>query len=281
MMNLLIKNKYKYHYEIIESIILKYNLIINELLKEVNIYLKINMSNISFIKYIIKKYPKIKLFYKKSNIKYDFIIDCTFCGDINKMINDGRHFYISHRVKNSFLKYKNIFYLTPLNNNNYIYADILPFFEKKSESNIPVFCIQGSLNKNRRDYDLLKNILNRKYNYKFIIKLIGYGNLPQELNHYKNKILLKNNLNFINYHSEFLDVFCIIPLISFKKNPNYYTNQLTSSISYGKAYKLNFLIDKKLQKIYNLDKAYIYNNSYDICEKFNNILIDFYKIKNR
>ncbi len=278
-MNLLIKNKYKYHYEIIESIILKYNLIINKSLKEVNIYLKINMSNISFIKYIIKKYPKIKLFYK-NNIKYNFIIECTFCGDINKLINDGRHYYISHRVKNSFLKYKNIFYLTPLNNSNYIYADILPFIEKKYRTNIPVFCIQGSLNKNRRDYSLLKKILNKEYNYKYIIKLIGYGYLPEELRDYENKILLKTNLNFLNYHKEFLDVFCIIPLISFKKNYNYYTNQLTSSISYGKGYKLNFLIDKKLQEIYNLDKAYIYNNSDDICEKFNDILIDFYKIKN-
>ena len=44
-MNLLIKNKYKYHYEIIESIILKYNLIINKSLKGVNIYFSIGHAN--------------------------------------------------------------------------------------------------------------------------------------------------------------------------------------------------------------------------------------------
>jgi hypothetical protein len=275
-MNILIINKYKYHYEIIESIILKYNLIINKLLEEVNIYLKINMSNISFIKYIIKKYPKIRLLFYKKKIKYDFVIECTFCGDINKLINDGKHYYISHRVKNSFLKYKNIFYLTPLNNNNYIYADVLPFVEEKKKMDIPVFCIQGSLNSNRRDYSLLINILNKEYEYKYILKMIGYGCLPEELKDYKNKILLKTNLNFLNYHKEFQNVYCIIPLISYKKNSNYYTNQLTSSISYGLGYKLKFLIDKRLQEIYNLNDVYIYNNSDGISEKFKDLLIDFY-----
>jgi hypothetical protein len=275
-MNILIINKYRFHYEIIETIILKYKLIIGKLVKKCNIYLRINISNKSFFKYIIKKYPYIKVLFKMNNIKYDFIIDCSFDGNINKIINDNKHYYISHRVKTDLLKYKNIYYLTPLNNNNYLYADILPFIDKKIKSAVPIFCIQGCLDNKKRDYNLLKKILGIDYKYKYIIKLIGYGDFPKELLNYKNKIKFKNNLNFIDYHKEFIDVYSIIPLISYERNKSYYKNQLTSSISYGIGYNLKFLIDKNLQRIYNLKNVYVYNNINDICDRFNNILTDFY-----
>lgn len=275
-MNILIINKYRFHYEIIETIILKYKLIIKNLIKECNLYLKFNISNKSFLKYIIKKYPYIKIF-KKNSIKYDFIIDCSFDGNINKIINDDKHYYISHRVKENLLEYKNIYYLTPLNNNNYLYADILPFTDKKVKRDLPIFCIQGCLDNKKRDYNLLKKILENDYKYKYIIKLIGYGNFPKELINFRNKIKFKNNLNFIDYHKEFTDVYCIIPLISYEKNRCYYENRLTSSISYGLGYDLKFLIDNNLQEIYNLKNVYIYDSIFNISDKFNNILIDFYK----
>lgn len=60
MKTILIENKISCHYEIIESIILKYNILF-KINKEipVKIYLNIN-KNDSFKKYINDKYPNIK-----------------------------------------------------------------------------------------------------------------------------------------------------------------------------------------------------------------------------
>jgi hypothetical protein len=91
-----------------------------------------------------------------------------------------------------------------------------------------------------------------------------------------NKIVLKKNLNFIDYHTEFLDAYCILPLISKKTHPTYYKNKLTSSINYARGYKLKCLIDKDLQDIYELNNAEIYNDIDDITIGFVKTLEQFY-----
>ena len=111
-----------------------------------------------------------------------------------------------------------MYFLTPLSKSNYIYADVLPYSNDKIKSNIPIYVIQGNLNQNRRYLGLLEKILDQSYQYEFKIKLVGRGHLPSELQKYKNKIVLKNNLNFIDFHKEFLDVYCILPLILQKKH---------------------------------------------------------------
>ena len=85
---------------------------------------------------------------------------------------------------------------------------------------------------------MLIKILDQSYEYDFIIKLIGRGHLPKELDKHKNKIVLKNNLNFIDYHKEFLDAYCILPLISKETRSQYYNSKLTSSINYARGYNL-------------------------------------------
>ena len=62
--------------------------------------------------------------------------------------------------------------------------------------------------------------------------------------------------------------------------PNYYINKLTSSINYVKAYNLNCLIDKDLQNIYNLERAYVYNNDNEFINMFEKSLYDFYNNRN-
>ena len=119
-------------------------------------------------------------------------------------------------------------------------------------------------------------ILDNTYQYEFIIKLVGRGRLPAELKKYENKIVLKNNLDFANFHKEFLDAYCILPLISKKTHSDYYTSKLTSTINYARGYKLKCLIDKDLQEIYNLDNVEIYNDINDISESFKNTLEEFY-----
>lgn len=274
--NLLIRNICNYHYEIIESVILKYHEILNiDTQTPINIYLDI-YNNPNFKKYLSEKYPKI--IFKNIN-NYDYYINCTIYNahfrKLNKNSNSTRK-YISHEITSRLQTNPNVFFLSPLAKTNYIYADILPYNNNKTKSNIPIYVIQGNLNHGRRYLDLLNKILNKSYKYKFIIKLIGRGNLPTELEKHRKKIVLKNNLNFIDFHKEFLNAYCILPLISKQTHPQYYSKKLTSSINYARGYKLKCLIDKDLQDIYNLDNVEIYNDINDITIGFTKTLEEFY-----
>jgi hypothetical protein len=274
-----IYNEGDFHYEIIESVINKYNLIINNN-NITDIYLYANKNkNYSFTQYIKKKYPKIQL---KVPSNCDYYINCTiYPYNYNSIKNKdpNKYFYICHEINKIFDDMNNVYFLTELGK-RYIYADILPFQnEKKVNNNIPIFCIQGSIEKNRRNFELLEKILQKKYDYNYKIKIIGFGNLDTKFNKYNNNIIVKNNLDFINYHKELLDCYCIIPLITKKSHPHYYSHKLTSSISYAKAYNLKCLIDKDLQDIYNLPDTEIFNDENNVAEAFERILKEFYKDK--
>ena len=256
MKKLLIQNTFPCHCEIIESVIVKYHEIFNfDSNKKMDIYLFIRKNDDSFKNYIANKYPEIKF----KNIKdYDYYINCTvYDKDFDKLDNNTNSIkrYISHEITARLKTNPNVYFLTPLSKNNYIYTDVLPYSNEKKRSNIPIYVIQGNLNLKRRNLKLLNKILDQSYEYDYIIKLIGRGDLPKELNKHKNKIVLKNNLSFIDYHKEFLDAYCILPLISKKTHGNYYTMKLTSSINYARGYNLKCIIDKDLQEIYNLDNV--------------------------
>lgn len=271
---LLIGNFHNFHYEIIETAIVKYYDILE--IKEdpsIIIYLHIN-NNLSFKQYISDKYPKINI----GNIKkYDYFINCTiYDAYYNKLNKCPTYKYISHEVTDRLRLHPNVYFLTDLSKSRFISADILPYSEYKKISSIPIYVIQGNLNQGRRNLKLLIKLFQSTYIYKFIIKLIGRGSLPKELEEYKDKIVLKNNLDFIDYHKEFVDAYCILPLISKKTHSQYYTMKLTSSINYAKGYKLKCLIDKDLQDIYNLQDTEVYNDINDISVAFNKTLEEFY-----
>jgi hypothetical protein len=276
-MKLLIVNNVICHNEILESIIIKYHDILN-INKDINLDINLAINNnVSYIKYISDKYPNIK--YGMID-DYDYYINCTIYDcDYNKLNNNpsSNSKYISHEITDRLKTNPNVFFLTPLSIKNYIYADILPFSDKKIKTDIPVYIIQGNLNQNRRYLNLLTRILDNTYQYKFIIKLVGNGYLPRELIKFKDKIVLKNNLNFIDFHKEFLDVYCILPLISKITHPLYYNTKLTSTINYARGYKLKCLIDQNLQDIYNLNDVEVYNNISDIQIGFEKTLLDFYR----
>ena len=275
MKKLIIYNNYPAHYEIIESVIVKCNYILNiDLTEKLEIYL-LTYHSIFFMKYIKNKYPNIKF---QKIINYDYLINCTvYDKDFryldNKMINKK---YIAHEISPRLKENPNVLFLTPFIKNRFLEADILPFSLNKIKTKIPIYIVQGNLNHKRRNYDLLKKILNQDYKYDFRIKLIGRGELPLYLTKYKDKIILKNNLNFIDFHKEFLDGYCILPLISKISHPNYYKKKLTSTINYAKGYKLKCLIDKDLQNIYNLEDTSIYNDINDISCAFEKTLDKFY-----
>ena len=68
------------------------------------------------------------------------------------------------------LDHPNVLFLTPLSKVRYIYADILPFSDKKIISDKPIYIIQGAIC--RRYLPLLIRILDEKYKYDFFIKII-------------------------------------------------------------------------------------------------------------
>ena len=287
---LLIHNGGYCHCEIIESVIVKYNRILNiDASIPIDIYLwmrppgknvrrgdVIRKNHNFFKKYIRNTYPEVN-FIEKDNDNYDYYIYCTFDAPRRTMNTNAIRKYISHRVDKQRTKNPNMYFLTPLSKKNYFYADILPYAEKKNIAEVPIYIIQGNLTHKRRYYQLLEKILDETYKYKFIIKLVGGGQLPKSLEKYKDKIVLKNNLNFINYHKQFLNAYCILPLISKKTQPQYYTTTLTSTISYARGYNLKCLIDKDLQNIYNLGDVEIYNDINDIASAFAKTLEIFYK----
>jgi hypothetical protein len=273
---------YGFHFEIIESVIQKYNIIL-KIQNDPNnkIYLE-NIASNEYVHYINKNYPNI-LVNKKIN-DYDYKIFSTFYSKefdkyMNKINNPTKYFFIGHDINDKLKKYNNIFYITPLcNSKNFIYADILPKIVKKVDIDIPIYVIQGNFTSLRRNYNLLWNILKNEYDKKkvFKIKFLGRGSLPQEYEKYKDKIIIKSSLGFVNYHNEFNDCYCILPLITKKSHSQYYTNKLTSTISYAKAYNLKCLIDKDLQDIYHLNNVEIFNDENDIAKAFKKTLDDFY-----
>ena len=277
-MKILIENLVNFHYEIIETIINKYDILLNIVKKKNDIIILNIIKNDSFISYILSKYKNIKLC-TIDDFDYDYFINCTiYENNLNGIIKDNKYIYIAHEITENLKKHENVYFLTPLcNTNKFFYADILPYSEQKKKNKVPIFIIQGNLTDKKRNYKLLDNILNYqdKTNLNYYIKIIGHGSLDSKYKNYK-KLIIKENLEFKDYHNEFLDAYCIIPLITKESHSIYYKNKLTSSINYGKAYDLKFLIDKDLQDIYNLTNVEIFINEIDFLKKFIKCINDFY-----
>lgn len=283
---ILIYNPFPFHFEIIETCIVKiYEIFDNKFKQELNtIDFTIECYiNESFEIYINEKYENIEFVYvpihklfvnlAKNDSKYDYILYITIesymiYNLMNEIQNIKRCRFISHNIitECEHLK-KNIIYLTPFNDiNKYLECNILPFMNTKEKSDMPIYVVQGNLDNSRRDFYMLKQLLDayiddtemQKYDFK--IKLLGRGNVPDVLNEnkYCKYLIHKSDLNFMDFHQEFLNVYCIIPLISKNKYPQYYTERLTSSINYGKAYDLFFLIDNELNDLYKLKKSFTY-----------------------
>lgn len=275
-MKLFIRNNVFYHYEVIESVIVKYREMFD--IKSdtpMDIYLS-SKKNKEFEKYIADKYPKVKF----GEIKdYDYYVNATiYDKDYDKLDKKkSNKRYISHEITERLKQNPNVYFLTPLSKQRYIYSDILPYANQKKTSTVPIYIVQGNLNHGRRYLNLLMKILDQNYKHKFIIKLVGKGVFPKQLEKHKDKIVIRNNLNFNDFHKEFLDAYCILPLITKKTHSQYYTRKLTSTINYARAYKLKCLIDKDLQNIYNLNNVEVFNNIDNIQSAFTKTLESFYK----
>lgn len=280
--NIIINNSKTFHYEIIESVIcsLKQILKLNNFnLDDYNIFFNMKINDLSFKNYLKNIFPFIKINFNLNKIKKNYFIEISnYDKDYDKMIhNSNSFFYICHNISDRLLKLNNTIFLTPLCNKKYLQCIRLPYVKhKKIKTIVPIFLIQGTIKENRRDYKLLLLLLNKQFDYDYRIKILGRGNLPEYLKKYKNKIIFKNNLNFIDYHKELLDIHCLLTLTSKEKTPGYYKTKLTSSINYIKGYNLNCIIDNKLQNIYNLKNCKTYKSNNEFINKFKRSINEFY-----
>lgn len=68
------------------------------------------------------------------------------------------------------------------------------------------------------------------------------------------------NLEFIQYHLAFANVDVLCPLVDDTFKHDYFTDKLTSSVSYGMGYNLYFVCHEKLQSIYGLKNCFVYTD---------------------
>ena len=216
---------------------------------------------------------------------FDYHINCSIYPkhyDIIKNLDNKKYFFICHDIESTLRNMENVFYLSPMAK-RFIYADIMPHMSKKNmNQDIPIYAIQGHIggqHARRRNLNLLLNILKNNYDKPYRLKVIGSGELPDEFKKYENKIEVKKDLNFIDYHKEFLDCYCIFTLTLKDTNKQYYKTKLTSTVNYIRGYKLKAIIDNDLQEIYKLPNVELYSNEENVVDAFKKTLNDFYKNK--
>lgn len=317
---ILIYNHAAWHYEIIESIILKYDKLIDINKREddqICLFTfsdqKFGMiSNVypSFIKYLKEKYPNIIVYKNLEEVtknNFTHIIHATaqkssapeaVNGTRPKDFVKSKKFaYISHDICDEMKDYDNVYFLCNLNNtvtsNGILEATDLPFKDKKTKTKVPTFIIQGSIfrmfdNKTRNLEDL-SEVFNVDTNLDYKIKIVGSSRDSKDVvlqkieKHIKNKknlnnIEIKINLDWNDFHKEFLECDFIYPLISKKNQPEYFDSKITSSYNYGRAYGLKFFIDQDFKNAYSIkdDDCFIYNSK-NIKDAFIKCLESWYK----
>ncbi len=284
-MIILIENFVPYHYEILESVLAKHAQILKlteEQQKEEKKFIMNMYYDESFASYIKCKYPNIEFVHNriKDSIPYDYYINCTYIPGLPQLVTPNKRcFYINHADLSTVNK-RNHYCLTPLaGRDKYIDCDVLPFMEEpKVKNTVPIYIVQGNINTTRRNYQMLRMILDTDFGYDFKVKIVGRGE-PLFGNRYTDRVIYQLNLPFQQYHREFLDAYCLLPLIHKKTNPQYYSNKMTSSINYIRAYKLKSIVDKDLQNIHSLDNAYVYRDMNGYLDAFRKTLEDFYGVE--
>lgn len=270
---LLIYNGRTFHWEILESVLNSRDVIFKNLPDSLEIHMFVE-NNPSFLHYMKEKYPNIHVqvnpkFQSKLDFhyflqQYDFVIHCTLYDSQYKNIQkDSFNAYIAHDVTKRLQNYPNVFFLGPFSSTNVLTATVLPYTDglrPHPRTSIPIYVIQGNLRK--RDLFTLYYILHHTKNLSYQLKILC-KNVPdsvrQRLQPYMDKVVLCENYNFEEYHREFLNCYCIMTLLPLNASSEYYHSKLTSSINYAKAYQLKCFLDDKLQSIYQLPDAFVYD----------------------
>ena len=310
---IIISNNVAWHYEVIESVIVNYNKFFNiDKLDNDEIYLHVikdffispqDLNYNSFISYISNKYPGVKII--DNFIEgMDYEIHCTVTGSdydisyggirVESIKDDITKAYISHDLVEEFFDKNNIYFLNnfdkKVEDSRIFNATVLPYQDKKIRNKIPQIIIQGSLDmailNKTRDYDILKDILSGDYEEDFNIKIIGRSTLKRKdiesffyslCKNKKNyeKIRIFMNEKWKQYHTHFIDGYAVIPLISKKDQPQYFSTKITSSFNYGRAYDLKFFVDSDFAEAYDVsNNCHIYNSK-NVVDEFKKLLKEY------
>lgn len=275
---LLDNNNFRWHFEIVYSIMLflkkKYKKDITFFLYDSFINHKQRSGRNKFLDRTKEKYQIIKKI--NNNIFFDLNVSLTTNlskmnkNDINlfkSRLNNDKYLFIFHRCYEIFYNFRNILTLTNLcrdYTNNWIIPYNFPY--KKSSIKENIFLVQGSFL--RRDKNIIINILNySKASYK--IKILTLHHVPNIIKNNKNVEIISITNDDL-YHLEVQKCKYIIPCISPKENNNYYTIQPTSSIAYAKGFGLKIFGCKELCKAYDLTEkdGFFYENNYDMIDVF-------------
>ena len=186
-----------------------------------------------------------------------------------EIFNWRNTYYILHNYQANILTPSNVFYIAPHCQaklpNNYFIPDILPFSIKSVSysdrpQQVPItdgawILIQGRLT--RRVPALIKLIM--KYTISTSssegqpsIHLVILTKSNDFILQSPPNVHLKTNTNFWDFHQWSAKCNIIATLVSPQTHNSYYNSKLTSSISYGMAYKMRFLIDTDLYNIYSI-----------------------------
>lgn len=318
MSKILISNNVPFHYDIIQSMIEKYD----ELLKiekdssdTIDLYMVDDYShvtpNLNFIqlkRYLSQKY-KIRFIDSVDYSIYDYEIHGTAAkqsapetdGGIRPehMIDDNKRVYISHDVDEELLSFSNVMFLSNFGREDIpmdriFIVDRLP--EVCVEKNIiPNIVIQGSFVRSKfdrtRDYSILEDILSIDYELDFKITIVGawhqpdfnineFIDMPRITDSNKNRINVLLNKDWKTFNSICANADLIAPLVSKKEQPHCFSNKITSSIFYGRGYQVRMFVDDDFVKAYNLtpEQSVVYNRD-RIQDSFKEFLEDFYKNK--
>jgi len=274
-------NGYTYHFEIVFAFIEYFNQKYQNLVKFyflpkfINHTRKKILQNYSFFEQRIR-------ITKPENYDLKIILTAYQKKDFKQMLelkNDKKTVLISHLHHSDLDSFNNLIYLTPIIGKKYIIPASFPF--PKVEPNFekaPVFLIQGNIEEARRNYKSLLAVFENNKDHDFRIMILGRGNLPSYLEPYRNKIILRANLDDWEYHQSIQEATFILPIVDHTFKHGYFKKKLTSSISYGLGFGLRFVIYSKLAELYGLDDQYIYKahkKDVDIVPVFKKALDDF------
>lgn len=200
-----------------------------------------------------------------------------------EVFNWPNTYYILHNYRDDTLTPSNVFYLAPHCRsklpNNYFIPDVLPGTAKSISypdrpRQVPIsegawILIQGRAT--RRVLSQIKILI------KFAMRkppVDGQPPVNLVILTKSNNFILQNpppnihiiiNSDFWDFHQWVAKCNIIATLVNQQTHHTYYTRKLTSSISYGLAYQMRFLIDTALYNIYSdsLNSCFTYGNHND------------------
>lgn len=161
--------------------------------------------------------------------------------------------YIMHTLDRGLHELPHVWGLTPLFPRHFMALHLPPIRHRPSKT--VRIAIQGNITPHRRNFGMLAHWLRKTSAKDFTIQLLGRGRTPPCLLPYERSGVLKisSNLPFARFHDAFADIDGLMALVTPQSHPQYFTQKLTSSVSYSIAYDIPILMHPEMQKIYNVD----------------------------